>query len=779
MVSRITRITAAGLTLGSVLAAAGDLPRTTRLEVEGERVEIVRDAFGVPHVFAATLRGLFYGNGYAIAQDRLYQMERYRRDARGSLAELEGTQAVSRDRETRLLGYNAGELLELFQKMDVEHRAVYEAYRDGVNAWMAEARSTGRLPRQFAEKGLQPEPWDVIDSVAIAVMMSHRFGSGGAGELRNLRLLRKLEGKFGSGPARDIFDQLWWRNDPRAPTSISSEDMAPPSSPARESSPPGGAQQFGNLDLEILERAEDRAGGRAILAYAERHQLPTRWGSYALLIAPRKSVSGYALLVGGPQMGFRTPQIAHEVHLKGAGFDVIGMGFAGLPLVLIGHNSHLAWTTTSGASDLVDIFAEKLDPQNRYRYLYRGEYREMERRVEVMAVRDSSPVEVEVVRTVHGPVIEWDEKAGVAYSLSASFRGREMETMRAMLGFNRARSVEEFEKYVPYIWLSHNFFVADREGNIGFWHCGKPPLRASGIDHRLPTPGSGEYEWRAFLSFEDAPQVRNPARGYVVNWNNKPAPWWDHSDTPVWGEIFRVYRLDELVGSQPKLALEDLVRILVDIGTDDPSAAYLKAYVTGAVKRLNPPDRDLQQAVEYLRAWDNHARDGSVAKTLFDAWIKAVRRRLFTELEDVLDRRTFEQLLQPSAILHQLQGSHAAVPLKYDLLRERGRDEVVVKALADAVEDLKGQHPHMSSWGYHFPSIDFSPLPPLPSTNRGTYIQLVELSPEIRGISILPPGQSEDPESPHFGDQRELAGYWKFKPMLTDRAEIENSEKRK
>lgn len=763
-----------------VPASPADAARVTVLEVDGDKVEIVRDSFGVPHVYATTLRGLFFGNGYAVAQDRLFQMERYRRDARGSLAELEGKQALNRDRETRRLGYTAGELRQLFDQLGGEERAIFEAYRDGVNAWMREAAGSGRLPEEFAKKNLQPAPWDVIDSIAISVMMAYRFGSGGAGELRNLHLLEKLKEKFGAEKAQGIFDQLWWRNDPESPTSITAEDMQPPATltPHLLPATPGSfAQEFKRLDLHALERAEKRAAMQDILEYAELNQLPTRWGSYALIISPQKSISGQALLVGGPQMGFTTPQIAHEVHLKGAGFDTIGMGFAGLPLVLIGHNADLAWTTTSGVTDLVDVFAEKLDPQNKYRYWYQSQYRDMERRTEKILVRDGEPEELQVARTVHGPVIEWDKKAGIAYALSASFRGQEMQTMKAMLGFNRARTVEEFARYASLIWLTHNFFAADRNGAIGFWHCGKPPLRAAGIDPRLPTPGTGEHEWRGVMRFEDAPQVINPSRGYVVNWNNKPAPWWDNSDSPVWGKIFRLRRVDFLVKARPKIGVEDLREILIEIGTNDSNAEYLKPYIVAAVERTHAQDPDLRLAAEFLRAWDGHAHDESVGKTIFDAWITSARPLIFRELNEIIDRRTLEQLLQPSAMLHQLEGSASKLPVQYNFLGDRSPDQVIVQALADAVKTLKQKNPQMSAWGYSGRTIDFRPLPPIPSTNRGTYIQIVELSPVIRGISILPPGQSEDPKSPHFGDQRELAGYWKFKPMLTDRAEIEKPEK--
>src|SRR5262249_5090371 len=151
------------------------------------------------------------------------------------------------------------------------------------------------------------------------------------------------------------------------------------------------------------------------------HNLPGKWGSYAWLISPGKSLSGNPVLVGGPQMGFSTPQIAHEIHYSSGDLNVIGMGFAGIPEVLIGHNDYLAWTTTSGLTDMVDIFAEKLNPQNKYQYMYKGQYRDMEKRVEVIKIKGEEPRQIEIYRTVHGPVTGWDDREGLAYSRAASF----------------------------------------------------------------------------------------------------------------------------------------------------------------------------------------------------------------------------------------------------------------------------------------------------------------------------------------------------------------------
>ena len=137
---------------------------------------------------------------------------------------------------------------------------------------------------------------------------------------------------------------------------------------------------------------------------------------------------------------------------------------------------------------------------------------------------------LEIFRTVHGVVLSWDEKAGIAYARADAYRGKELGALRAIYAFHKARTLKEFADACRYIATSHNFFVATKDGDIGFWFCGHYPVRAKGVDPRFPTPGTGEFDWRGFLPFERLPQQINPPQGFFANWNNKPAPWWENGE---------------------------------------------------------------------------------------------------------------------------------------------------------------------------------------------------------------------------------------------------------
>jgi penicillin amidase len=758
------------------------------LTVDGQQVTIVRDSYGVPHVFADTEEALYYGNGYAVAQDRLFQLEKYRRTATGHMAELFGKGFIESDRETRLLGYTTDELDRQVENLSPLYRMQIEAFARGVSAWFDKVRGEGKVPKEITAAGLQLEPWRPSDTAAIGAMMARRFGSGGGAELNNLRLLAALRERF-KGDALKVFDDVLWRNDPGAPTTIPKGEGNP--NPAME-------RHEGGVNLAWLPAALSDARVASALAASEwspemRARLaalgvPTHSGSNAWVISPRMSASGNAMLYGGPMMGFGTPQIAHEIHLCGPAVNVIGMGFAGVPGVLIGHNEHLAWTTTSAGGDYTDVFAEKLNPANPHQYMHNGAYRDMEKRVETIRVAGEQPVEMEIYRTVHGPVLEFDEKAGIAYAIDANYWMREVKTLEATGGFNRAKDIREFARAAENVTTSHNWFCATQDGDIGFWFTGKMPVRSAKVDRRLPTPGTGEYDWKGDIPFDQMPQVVNPKQGFLVNWNNKPAPWFDNGDDSEWGPFWPITDIANEIKDIAPLTTSKVAHVGLHAGTRHMVASALLPLILGAAERTDADnDPKLHAALQYLRAWNLYQWQGDVASGILDTWMGlAGVNALADDFGPMMPAVSLDgdgtrgggpkigMIAALSVTVRALQGPQASLPLKYDYLKGKSRDEIIIGALKQAIgvlEATKGKE--MSKWGRQPSWIKFDPLPPIPATARGTYIQIVEAAkPDLNGMDILPPGQSEDPQSPHYGDQRELAGYWLFKPMLYKREDL-------
>lgn len=768
----------------SILAVPA-LGQAARLEVDGDQVTIARDRYGVPHVFASTVRGLFTGNGYATAQDRLGQMDLYRRSARGEMAGLVGKQAVAADRETRIDGYTEAERQAQFDRMGSELQIMFTCYADGVNRYIQEMKAAGKpipaanYPAPGGLVASRLRQWTVSDSIAVGQMMARRFGGDEGGELRNMMVFGLVKARYGAN-AWKLLNDVLWRNDPAAPTTIPAGADGRPA-PVRPAWAAPSGKLLASFDPAAAARAEAVLSQRARLDLATRLGLMTRWGSYCAVVSAAKSSSGNALLVGGPQMGFKTPQIAHEMHLSGGGIECIGMGFAGVPGILIGHNGKVAWSTTTGVNDQTDVFVETLDPADPTRYRFKGEWRSMDKHTEVIEVAGGEPVEVEVCRTVHGPVVQWDKAHNLAYSRMSSYRDHELDTFAAIAGFHRSTNVRQFGEACKLVSTSHNWFAADQQGNIGYWFAGRSPIRDPRVDPRLPTPGDGTREWRGMVPAEQMPHLINPPQGFMANWNNKPAAWWDCRDTPAWGEVQHVARIKQLLAARARVSTEDLRNVLLDIGTNDYTAQCLVPLLKRAAAAqsglLTPAAR---KAAGRLAAWDCHATEGSVAKTIFDAWLSQVRDRLFLQPFGFImlqGRGTYETAMQPSYILHVLLGKQSGVPAQFDYLQGKSPDRVMVEALNAAVSGLeKSRGGLQSAWSFSRGYTRFDPLPSMPATDRGTYIQIVECSkPTVTGVNILPPGQSERTDSAHFGDQLGLAGWFFFKPMLTDRAAIEAS----
>ena len=757
------------------IAAAVDAPKTTveKITVGGDTVTIVRDAYGVPRVFAETLHGLFAGNGYAVAEDRAWQMEKYRLDATGRLAEAFGERFLDHDKEIRRDGMTREEWRAEFQRLPKDVQEIVQAYVDGVNRYWEDGGAKKRIPPEFAKDNWEPAPWQVEDVMAIGGMMGRRFGASGANHLRNQAIVEYLAKRLGSTEAaRKVFDDLAWTDDPAAITTVekaTTRKTGP--SPARA---PRAAVMPSSVEPDQLLRLHRILNGVDVYAAARELGLPTKWGSYSWVLAPSKSTSGNALLLGGPQMGFSTPQIAHQIQLTGAGFNVMGMGFAGMPGILIGANDHIAWTSTSGASHNEDVFVEKLNPANPAQYYHRGAYKEIEHRVERILVKGKPAVDFDVYRTVHGPVISWAREKGVAYSKQMSYFAKEYSTLEAFLRLNTATRIQDVQAATAKIASSHNIIAATVDGDIGFWHGGFFPVYAGGVDPRFPLRGTGEDDWQGILPFERNPQVVNPPGGILYNWNNKPAPDWKNPSVPGWGVAYHIsnirYALERRLKERGgKLSLTDVQQVAPEIGRRNYIADWLKPGLVDAAARpgakLSP---DARRALDYLRHWDNQLVDGSIAQTIFEAWYNRLRQQIFAEtLGDLGSKELFEEFVNSSNVYHALAGAQSSVRLSRSYLGKRTAGEVRFKALNDALEQLrKEKGPDMTSWGYRIEWIKVDPLPAIPWYSRGTYIQAVELAkPRVRGVYILPPGQSEDPASPHYSDQLQLAGWWMFTPM--------------
>ncbi len=733
-------------------------PTTETLNVDGDNVRIVRDGYGVPHVFASTWKGLFHGDGYAIAQDRLWQMERSRRMALGQLAEIYGPSAVEQDKTARIDGYTEEERMRQFARLAEPVRVAIQSYVDGIN----ECIRKGKLPGEFAQFGVQPRPWTINDSLSIVQFMSRRFGVFGEGELRNMAAYLMLQGKL-KDKALNAINDIAWMEDPDSPTSVphrSTQGLVKPVPKAVTEKHLALLPKMSVLDLMDAIRL---ASAEPQTVFAEQHGLYTHFGSYAVAVDAKHSLSGHSMLLGAPQMGWTTPQIAHEVQLSGGGINVTGMGFAGVPGVLIGFTPDIAWTTTSGLGDLADVFVLKLDPTNPKNYLYKGKSTPFEERRETIAVKGADPVQITVRRCVYGPVLKV-VGGRMAFARCASYWDKEQENFDGFFGFYSAKTMDDFERACAKVVGSHNFLCATKDGQIGYWYTGRYPIRNPDLDPRFPVPGDGEHDWKGFVPFSQLPKVRNPEQGWLGNWNNKPALGYSNSDTPVWGALQRFQMVQNYFRDKKTISMDDLRGLTPTIATTNADAEFILPVLLAA-----KPTPATETAFRILKAWNHREMEGCPAATIFGTFMNKLRDEMFLPLlGNFGSDSSFRQVTQPSYIYRALVGGPNSIGKGLDYFGGRTRDQVVIAALEKTVTELTGKYgPDLYAVPYRAGRMSLAPLPDVPYNNRGTFIQIVEMSAAgPRGISVLCPGQSEDPLSKHYSDQRDLSSWWIYKPML-------------
>lgn len=525
-----------------------------------EEIRIIRDKFGVPHVYAPSASGASYGAGYALAQDRLWQMHVLRRLAKGRLSEILGPIVVELDKEVRFWTYTEEERAARLQTYPKDIQNNLQAFADGINAWMAEVRTNPTVvPHEFIkyqEQHALAEDWTVDDSVALQDVLILSFGSGGGNELVYASLLDQLIKKFGKRQGRRAFKDLVLTTDPdtivtiprsykykKKPTKARTAEaqarrgltadarLSLPEDARSRSTRSRGATKG---TLEQLRLIPDvRAALRGYLEHQDGLRMlrklgaTIRFGSNASLVGPKLSKVGNTLQTGGPQVGYFLPQILADFGIHGGNIDATGMTFAGAgPAVLIGRGNGYAWTTTTGASDLTDTYVEKLNPDNDRQYRFNGKWEDMDCRTETYEVKEAPFEEQEICRTRHGPVLAFDEENNVAYSLRYAWFNREGQTVEGFWRYNSVTSLEDFATFANYLSSNHNMFYSDDQGNWGFWHPGNHVRRAKGVDIRLPQDGTGGSEWRRVVPIQNVPHEVNSQRDWLVNWNNQPAFGW-------------------------------------------------------------------------------------------------------------------------------------------------------------------------------------------------------------------------------------------------------------
>jgi penicillin amidase len=628
-------------------------------------VEILRDRWGIPHIYAQTMPDLFFAQGFVHAQDRLFQMELNRRTAAGGLSEIFGELALQTDRAVRTFGFNRLGRADL-ANASPEVRQGLQAYADGVNAFLNHPRS--KLPVEFAMLGHKPQPWQAEDSAIFSRLMIWQLSHAWQSEIVRAEIAEKV----GVEHAAELEIHYPAGNPLTLPNGIEFNALDPDGSLHRLPGP-------------FLERGK---------------------GSNAWVVSPARSATGGAVLCNDMHLALSLPGLWYEVHLCAPGYHVSGVSLPGLPMVLVGHNERIAWGMTLAFTDAEDLFIEQMDSQNRY--LFKDAWQEAEIIAEPIEIKRILDPHIErVVVTRHGPIVS--EVVGYPAQKVAvqSMALRPVPALEGWFRLNQAGSWDDFVAAMRLIEAPQlNVAYADVENNIGYWVTGKVPVRARG-DGSVPVPGwAGEYEWVGEVPFDEMPHALNPSQGYLVTCNHKIVPEsYPHWLGNAWMNGYRARRLVELIESRAKLSMQDHAQFHMDVkclpGLD----------LVARLQGITDPEPDVQLALRWLRDWDGQLTPSSVGGALYEVARYTLARELLApglgpELTTRLMGKGFHPLLAHS---QEFYGHDTVILLRllntpdsWWIKQAGGREVLISRALKQAVTWLRaelGTDPAGWQWG--------------------------------------------------------------------------------
>jgi penicillin G amidase len=793
------------LTLAAAInpAVAQKSADTIRAPGLTQPVEILRDAVGISHIYAKNEHDLFFAQGYSAATDRLFQLELWRRQASGTVAELLGQREVQRDIGARLFKFR-GDLQAELRHYHPRGPAIIQAFVDGINAYIAETeRDASKLPLEFRLLNTRPGRWtpDIVISRHAGLLGNlteelsttrsvAALGVEKVKELENyhpgdpdLRIDPKINSSLLSGPILGLYQAF------RAPIRFQPADIVASARNDRDS--------FLKLARVVDSSHDDlMTNGRRDI------------GSNNWVVSPRLTLHGSAILANDPHRAQSAPSLRYWVHLVAPGWNVIGGGEPSIPGVSIGHNEYGAWGLTIFATDGEDLYVYETNPANPRQYRYRGQWESMRSIRETIPVKGAAPVSATLRYTRHGPVVFEDTVHHVAYAVRAAWLEPGSAPYLASLRMDQAKTWEEFRDACVYSYIpGENMIWADRRGNIGWQAVGIAPIRTnwSGL---VAVPGDGRYEWAGYLPMKEKPHSFNPPEGFIATANNDLIPpGYPHMNAVgyVWSDPFRWARISEVLSSGRKLTVADMMRLQTD-------------YVSIVARQLVPllrdipvrmPSAEVEAARQALLGWDYALEKNSVAAGIYQAWYRfmsqEVSRRVIPDsarqlIRSVGTSRVIDVLMAPSGAL--ARGSH---PLA-------ARDSLVTRALADAVADLTQRFgADQTKWyygqpGYHHALINHpmsaavSPeirqklnVGPAPRGGDGTTVGttgaggnqtsgasfriIVDVGDWERAVGTNTPGQSGDPDSPHYRDLFSMWANDRYFPVPYSRPNVEAAAK--
>ncbi len=726
------------------------------------QVTIRRDERGIPYIEAKNDEDLYFAQGYATAQDRLWQMDLMRRTARGELAEILGNPVLAQDKLHRTYGFLQVAEAE-YAKASQRARMTLEAYARGVNAYAA-SLDPKSMPPEFQLLQYQFRPWTPVDSYTLAKLFAEALSDTWRIDIMRQALsVLPAEKRNEMMPVISPIDVLVVGKDSLSKAATAHIKREPVSSEAL-------AKLAHNQAVAVA--ALDRVG-----LYAESLATSNNW-----VVSGKRTVTGKPLLANDPHLRATLPSIWHMVHLSAPGVRVAGVGTAGLPGVILGHNDRIAWGFTNVGPDVQDLYVEKFDPANPKRYQTPSGWQEATVRREEIKVRkgftsaEHDVVTHEVTVTRHGPIIF--EGDGKRYALRWTALDPAKNNADLQYALNRARNWKEFNAALEVFTApTQNIVYADVDGNIGYHAAGVVPIRKSG-DGSVPYDGSTDAgEWISYIPISKLPALYNPPSGIIITANQRIVGTdYPYFLTHHWAQPYRARRIHDMLHEKPKLSIEDFRRVLGDVYSI-AGVSFAREAVKLLRPKLTPADEKLRATLDAFEKWDGRANAESTVAPILAQMRAAFRSKIigaalgpdlarsfqWANFDTTLDRILKDQ---PASWLPKEFSSYA------DLMRA-SYDEAIRNLTNNLGADqakwtwgdmAKSRFPHPLAGA---PLIGaMYTIPPVPQSGTGGLLGatvnvgnsvsmrlIADLSDWDKSQQQITPGESGLPKSPHWSDQ--------------------------
>jgi penicillin amidase len=769
------------------------LPRLDgSIPVAGLQKDVIveRDGWGVPHIRASSLEDLAEAQGYVMAQDRLWQMDLLRRVGRGQLSEILGPVTLQVDRQFRTLGFGRAAERDVAQ-VDPSYRGALEAYARGVNRFIEQHGN--QLPVEFTLLKYKPQLWQPSDSLVIAGYMYQTLTSTWERKLNRAKVTEKVGGER----AKDLFSpeaamDHFVVGDPNIVNDGSQRSRVDPDDEDDddEDMEPDAVLKAGGTGAANGEQPESYpdlgsalAGSIGGFLAESQGEVRSGLGSNNWVVSGDHTATGKPLLANDTHLDLSVPPIWYEAHLTAPGWNVKGFTLPGAPLVVIGHNDHIAWGFTNNGADVQDLYIETFNPAAVDEYRVKGKWVKAQVWDETIHVKGQADEHRSVVVTRHGPIIRREDGKAYALRWTATEPGGLANTY-TMLG--KAQNWEEFRGAMKHVWgPGQNAVYADVKGNIGYIMAARVPIRKKG-HNEVPVPGDvDDYEWTGYIPFDQLPQALNPDSGLIVTANARVVgPNYKPYLTDRWEEPYRTARIYDLLHDKHDLRPTDMLKVQTD--TYSYPHAFLADQLSAAVKTTAPSDDRTKKLIEGLRDWNGIA-DADSPEVSF---LEAVRRAaLMMILEPYLGNQSRLYQWRGTAFLQKILTERPEKWLPpgfktYDALLIAAADRAVTMLTEDSgssrIKDwrwkrfnsLEMTHPigreGLLKWWL---SITDKPQSGTlysvraASKHHGPAMRFVaNVGNWDESILLIPAGESGQPGSGHYSDQ--FSSWYKGKPIF-------------